>query len=290
MSLLDVLLPSCIFNIKKRLKNQKQALPEIPIPHIENSKQFNIILLGDSHAKHLQFGLKRIFGERVKNFSENLCLPLENISVYNKLFPDVDRCLTISKRAMDFLQKDQGLDTVVMANMGPAYLIGKVFRVKNDERDEGLEVKNVTNAQLTDRWEIYESALRDTLRKIISYHKKVIFALDNPEISASPKDCKQGKLVNIFEYSFYTRKSTIENCNLTRRDFDSRTFRYKELVRKVLKDFPEVVLFDSTNLFCDEHLCYWNKNGRSLYGDSDHLSEYGSEYVAQYLAPIIANP
>jgi peptidoglycan/LPS O-acetylase OafA/YrhL len=275
------------FHFQDVIKQKGTNLAEIPVPPIEGDKHATIILIGDSHAKHLQFGLKRVFGENVKNFSENLCLPLENISVYNKLFPDVDRCLAISRRAMGFLQHDENVDTVVMSNMGPTYLTGSVFRVKHDELEEGLEVKDIANKQLIDRWEIYELALRDTLKKIISYHKKVVFVLDIPEISASPADCKQGRFFNIFGYSFYTRKSSIENCAVTRQDFEIRISRYRELVHKVLKDFPEVVLFDPTNLFCDEQFCYWNKNGSSLYRDANHLSEYGSAYVAQYLAPVI---
>jgi hypothetical protein len=54
-----------------------------------------------------------------------------------------------------------------------------------------------------------------------------------------------------------------------------------------LGDFPSVVLFDPTPLFCDSNWCYGTKNNNKLYKDYDHLSDYGSAYLAKYLSPVI---
>ena len=83
------------------------------------------------------------------------------------------------------------------------------------------------------------------------------------------------------------RSAASEKCRQTRADFDERNIRYHNLIREILKDFPNVTLFDPTLLFCDAEWCYGTKDGIKLYRDVDHLSEFGSAYVANSLSKIV---
>lgn len=47
-------------------------------------------------------------------------------------------------------------------------------------------------------------------------------------------------------------------------------------------------VFDPSGLFCDADFCYGYKDNALLYSDVDHLSEYGSVYVADELVKLIA--
>lgn len=71
---------------------------------------------------------------------------------------------------------------------------------------------------------------------------------------------------------------------MSRVDYEERARRYKELVFRVLEDFPQIHAFDPTEYFCNEDQC----NGLSLdfgylYRDVDHLSTNGSIYYANTL-------
>ena len=73
----------------------------------------------------------------------------------------------------------------------------------------------------------------------------------------------------------------IESCYVSRESYDKRTEQYKELVNRVLKDYPEVHVFDPTKYFCNIDVCkgFLPEFGY-LYRDVDHLSFPGSIYYA----------
>jgi hypothetical protein len=58
-------------------------------------------------------------------------------------------------------------------------------------------------------------------------------------------------------------------------------------VSNVAKQFLNVSIFKIPDVLCDKDFCYAEKDGKRLYSDSDHLSDDGSDYVAQFLAAII---
>ena len=40
-----------------------------------------------------------------------------------------------------------------------------------------------------------------------------------------------------------------------------------------------VKILDPLPYLCDDQYCYGSRNGRPLYSDDDHLSEYGNRYL-----------
>lgn len=53
------------------------------------------------------------------------------------------------------------------------------------------------------------------------------------------------------------------------------------VIRKVVKKFPSVVLYDPTNVFCKKGNCSIRKGDVMLYRDDNHLSEAGSRMVIE---------
>ena len=42
-------------------------------------------------------------------------------------------------------------------------------------------------------------------------------------------------------------------------------------------------MYDLSEIFCDDKLCYLSKDGHVLYRDQGHLNIFGSRFVAPYL-------
>lgn len=273
-------------NAREMIKNK---VPTVAVSHSSvRQREGKIVLIGDSHAQHLHYGLKMSYGDKVIDRSHGGCLPLKNIDMFNKLYPS-GRCTRFTGSSLAFLENDKSVDRVVISSMGPVYLTGEAYRVKVNTRVDGLNLIYIPNKGLTDRWRIYELALRDTLTEISSFNKKIVFVLDIPEIGSSPTGCKSGKAIHFFDYSVSVRQSTLQNCIVKRADFESRIGLYREVVKGVLRDFPQVIFFDPTALFCDSQYCHWSHGGNLLYKDADHLTNYGSEYLASGLVPVIDN-
>jgi hypothetical protein len=76
-------------------------------------------------------------------------------------------------------------------------------------------------------------------------------------------------------------------CAIPRQRFDERDHKYREIVARVSKDFPNVQVFDAAAPFCDAQWCWAMKNGTLLYRDDRHISLAGSEYIAQQLALLV---
>jgi hypothetical protein len=179
-----------------------------------------------------------------------------------------------------------------LSTMGPVYLDGTVFKVGDVARVTGLGVELVDNKAEKDRWKVFEIGMRNTLIKLTSIKsKKIIYVLDIPELGIESKKCyAPNKFITIASTRFGIGSDyNFDGCKQSRIDFNERTNRFHILVKKILADFPNVVLFDPTPLFCDNEWCYGAKDGYKLYKDEDHLSEFGSEYLAKNLSQVIQN-
>jgi len=125
--------------------------------------------------------------------------------------------------------------------------------------------------------------LRNPLVFLLGLNKKVIFALDIPSLPFDPKICLDNRPFRLTEIKQ-------EACFYPRSEFESKDKQYRDDVLSVLKDFPQVKVFDPADALYDEQYCWGKKNGKllySTYGSNSHLSVDGSKFVEQYLAPLI---
>ncbi len=79
----------------------------------------------------------------------------------------------------------------------------------------------------------------------------------------------------------------MDSCNFARSTFAQDSQDYRDLVFKVLKDFPSVQTFDAAAQLCDDKWCWAMKDGKMLYRDDVHLSLEGSRYLAKELVKLI---
>jgi len=269
------------------MKKPKEKIVSSPV-QMQNKK---ILLLGDSHAGHLASGLRTIYGDQIMIRSFAGCIPFYNVDRFDSRFTP-GYCTKNINQQLNIFESDDSYELIILSTMGPVYLDGTVFKVGDVARVTGLGVELVDNKAEKDRWNVFEIGMRNTLIKLTSMKsKKIIYVLDIPELGIEAKKCyAPNKFITIASTRFGIGNDySFDGCKQTRLDFNERTNRFHILVKKILADFPNVVLFDPTPLFCDNEWCYGAKDGYKLYKDEDHLSEFGSEYLAKNLSKIIQN-
>ena len=182
------------------------------------------------------------------------------------------------EEGIGFAEKHPELHTVILSMAGPMYI--------HEESDalEGLSVLELMDKPGTkEQSDIFETAMRRTLDRLIKADKNVIFVLNIPVLPFGPLVCLPPRPFQITKKFDEKRKQ----CADSKSSFEKKNRKYRELINKVLKDYPQVALFDSSAVFCDDKLCYAMKGKEMFYRDNGHLSLAGSRHVAQYLAPFI---
>jgi hypothetical protein len=152
-------------------------------------------------------------------------------------------------------------------------------------------VELITDRTIKDRWRVYEIGMRSTLEDLSRLQNStVIMAIDVPELGID-NGC-QNRPRKELDLGFFVVPDLAHfeptDCYVPRNEFDSRTARYHDLVKTVASEFPEVLLFDPTEYFCDRTKCDGIDSAHGfLYLDADHLSKSGSDYYAKHLAAFL---
>jgi peptidoglycan/LPS O-acetylase OafA/YrhL len=233
----------------------------------------NIMLIGDSHAAHLATGLKLYLDDLTADYTYPGCIPFFNVDRFDSRFTP-ETCIKKLAETLSFLEKSKRFKSVIMSSMGPVYLEGTAFNGQGIERVTGLGVNLSNRPDVIDKYKVYEIGMRETLTRMFKANKKVLFVIDVPELGFNPRTC------------FVTRPIVISSkirmpCAVARSDYDLRSSKFKDMIYSIAKDFPELIVYDPTNDFCDTNYCYATNDGIPLYNDFDHLNGYGSHFLIQ---------
>jgi peptidoglycan/LPS O-acetylase OafA/YrhL len=227
-----------------------------------------IALIGDSHAAALFSGLS----EELKSVNNEGLL-----MIGGRLFVNVANYPEGSQREIDvyqggiratkFVAKEKTIDTVVMVSAGSSYIYGS------------SKFYLLSDPSITDKRKVFEIGMRETLDLLTKNNKRIIFVLDNPTLDFDPEICQDKRPLR------FAKKS--HDCVVPRDEFQSDNHVYRDLVFSVLKDYPSARVFDSAAYLCDERFCRAKVDGITLYGDDNHLSVAGSDYLAKELIKVI---
>lgn len=240
----------------------------------------NVLLLGDSHAGHLYHGLVALSTTTPLSISiiaKGGCLPFFDVASHDKGEPE--GCLNLMNNALQFIENTPSIQTVVLASRGPLYLTGKGFGNALSEFKIDWKLSLHNNPDISNPKEIFRSAMRTTIKRLVDKNKNVIFVLDVPELDFDAKSCNESPLA--------LRKSARQICAISRQAFDIRNSEYRAIVHSVLKDYPSVKIFDAAAKLCDDKMCWAKKDNVLLYGDTNHLTLRGAEYIAESLIKLI---
>jgi len=104
--------------------------------------------------------------------------------------------------------------------------------------------------------------------------KKVIFAIDFPELGEDPLLC--------FKRSFSLTTKPSKDCVLERKIVATRQEEYRTLIHKIQQRIPALLVYDPISAFCNQDKCYGKRNDIIYYGDDDHLNLEGSRLLATH--------
>ncbi len=245
----------------------------------QRADEATVMLLGDSHAGHLAGALMEL-GNQVADYTGLGCIPFYNVDRYDSRFPP-GACRARVNASIELFEESEKFNTIILASMGPVYLTGEAFMGMDEARVTGLTVTISNHPEMIDRWKIYEIGMRETLDRLLAKNKKIIFVLDVPELGFQPGTCIDNRPLRIIG------KAARKPCAVSREAFENRAGRYRRLVADILKDYPQVELYDPVKVLCDEKWCWAMKDGLMLYRDFDHLSLDGGRYIGQTLNPLI---
>lgn len=227
-----------------------------------------VALIGDSHANHFFWGLSEHYqsrGENLINVGAGGCPPFFDVDVVGSALYDSIHCYSRTKPLYDFVLNSNEIKTVIIAFHRSGY-----FRddIKIQSKDANLTTTNLSS------YESARVALHRTITKLLETNKKVVLIYDLPDMDFDPKTC-------FISRPFASKpKRELSACAVSREKVDEDFRQYKKFIEEIQRLSPELKVFDTHALICDNSYCYAARNGLPLYRDPTHLSVVGSRFIA----------
>ena len=242
----------------------------------ENEKLPTVMLIGDSHANHLYPALLQIKAfqdDNILNLAKNGCPPFFDIPIKD--------CRIAMNEILNHVMTTSSVHTVVLNNR-------EILNLKSfDNVKRGYKWRHLFSKDVTaeDNTKTFQNAMRVTFQTLLNANKRVIYVTDVPELGFNPETCslRPWKISNdMAKTPCATHRDEIENHTI-----------YHELIEPVLAQFPQVIIWNTAEAFCDDTYCWAIKDKKMLYRDSNHLNETGAVYLGNYLNekyPVTNNP
>lgn len=220
-----------------------------------------LLVLGDSQGQAIYDGIVAHLGERhsIMLLAEPACPPLLNVDVWE---PDADptlrnNCRTHWDAFVDFVQRAKPT-AVVLVGRGSYYLENHAFAL------------GVEGSTAEERRETFARGFRDLVREL-QPQTNVAYVLANPSFDSTPH-CFMRPVVMM----------SSERCRpvVERGTEERRTASYRDLMRELAVELPQLAIVDTFPSLCDARFCYQQPPGHEvLYSDTFHLNPEGGRHV-----------
>lgn len=227
---------------------------------------------GDSKAKAIYWGLVRqsTAGQRWSLIGLQSCAPLtdvQRVHAYAAQPPEV--CAAANRAALDVLRRNTALKTVVIAT--GSRLFAGVDYATADGTVRGL---NAVQAGLT-----------QSVRALQAAGKTVVLLADNPTIT-DPQNC----IVRVPDSPLQPLVADFvaAACTVKLSDFRAASHAYRAMLQAVASQTGAAVI-DPTPVICNaqEDRCDVVRDGKFMYGWTDHYSDYGNGLVGKLVLDAI---
>lgn len=233
-----------------------------------NSNSPEVVVVGDSHAGLLFYGIRPYFeakGINIAVLGSGGCPPFVDLISRDEII-DTRNCLSNIGKNLEKIIKDPNIKKIILINRGSRYTTkAKAWDLKID----GTE-KNGSNL------EVFTESLRRTIKKIEISGKKVIYVHNVPDLGFDIKKCLQLRP--------FTLSNSDSLCGVKKNSHLEFEREHKAAVEDTLSQFPNVKQIDLARPFCDQEFCYGILDNKLLYVDSNHISKYGAELIGKELA------
>jgi hypothetical protein len=239
------------------------------------------VIIGDSHARSIYYGLKDIYSDRGENLalvSQAGCPPYLNLVWNGSVNGPEHPCVETNAVAIDEIIKDHRIKEVIITSRGPIHTTGVGFGDMEKNIRSILRLNHEPYGRRSNE-ESLKIAMLDTLTVLEKAGKTIIYLHDVPELEANPRTCigKRGRL------------SAKNNCVVDYSRFVERYQSFKSAVEPILRSFSNVRVINLSDVLCDKTYCHVAHNNRSMYVDTHHLNRYGAVYVAQRIRGELAD-
>ncbi|PKF60631.1 acyltransferase [Psychromonas sp. psych-6C06] len=230
------------------------------------------IVIGDSHAGSIIRSVEKALPNNmsVLDWTMSGCRTIENIyNIRNKGIPDYS-CGKFISYILNKIELYPNIPIIIDTRYSTMLLGPNEPELAS--RREFVEELITTEKKYTLRTDEYittmNNAFIDTVCKL-SENNPVFIAEQTPEMKINvPK-----KMAKEFK-----KGNTDFRVKLKIQEYNQRHLAFQATVAE-LQNTCNIKIIPIVNNFCDESFCYGDINGRPLYIDDDHLSEYGASIL-----------
>jgi len=243
-----------------------------------NKDNIRAILIGDSHADAVATAILNAFTDSKKEgllvLTRHSCPTIlgaknRNYAVYN--------CTAANTHNLDMINTKYAGIPVFVINRASAYLYGQ-SNVRRSGKSpsiyfnhEHLEINDVLLAE-------YSQYYQKTMCKL-SKKSPVFITAPLPEmrLNVPRRMARRAALDDVLNDIVLDKKRYFERNNFI-----------KMLNTKTAK-ICKVKILDTTKYLCNEEFCFGSLNGRPLYSDGDHLSEFGNKLLVPMFREVLGS-
>jgi len=247
---------------------------------IRNKAKKIIAIIGDSHAHVLFPGISKVAqskGYETILLANSSCPTLKGFQ-WGDNNPQINVCEKKIEEILTIVRIEPRIEKIIMTTRGPVYINGEINGILTEEKIR-KSLSLVKNQKLT--YENYFYGFKNTMQVFenILHVKQVFYILENPELDFLPKHLISRP------YDFFG--TGMKRDSISRNLYLQRMSLYRDNFFKF--SFSKLSVLDPIDALCNDDICYSRIEGKFLYADDDHFSEFGSIYIANYFQNIIFN-
>ncbi len=262
-------------------KNPYKCMEEEKFPcYIGNANNIKAIIVGDSHADALTTSLSSAFDlekSGIIALTKSSCPFILGI----KSTKHGAECLEENERRLKILKEKYINTPVFWVARSSAYIKGQ----SNPDRIKDIRD---TKPSIYFSEHIYEELNKDLLNEIdyslkltlneINDNRDVYLVLPTPEMRVNvPKKISRSLLLG----------HGVDTIGVDKSLYIDRNKEMLDIFNKLPNEISNVTLLDPTIYLCDNNTCYGDYDGRPIYYDGDHMSEFGNKLLTPMFLSVV---
>ncbi|GJI88051.1 hypothetical protein RugamoR1_12140 [Rugamonas sp. R1(2021)] len=237
----------------------------------DTKSQRKAVLLGDSHAYHLISFIDKLGQNNrlaIHDMTFTMCAPIENSPPKSGdpgFQKHAEACMAHGKAVMEYVLSQDDISVVLMAAVWDLY----------ENPESGPNVKPTGHGYMPGQ---INKELADTVRKLESAGKQVVFIDDIPGLPGNMEDCVSNRL--------YLPGHHLDSCTYPSEIAMNRYQHIDLILSDMKRQFPKTAVIHTFDVPCDALVCRAELSETGLYSHNDrgHLGRGGSAiYYGEYL-------
>jgi hypothetical protein len=238
---------------------------------IENSRDQDLsaLIIGDSHSYATVTALTQASNAKVKFWGITSCPTVFEAKYISGNMPDNKKykCQDFNEWIKGQIEKIDNTVPLVIVNRSSWYLMGSNEMPRPSSKPKVYFSKEPSDS--SDEW--FQSEYKTKVVEAACFYKNsrpVYLVRPIPEIGIHvPKTLAKNLMFGLKDDIKITLEEYHERHKLV---WEAQDQAAEQCGVKILDPLPYL---------CDDQYCYGSRNGRPLYFDDDHLSEYGNKYL-----------